>query len=61
MPNPWNPGRVVYLIAANSALQLHQMTKQYQRGIPSWALFKGDEVVDQGHHEVAGFRFDGPF
>jgi len=27
MPNPANPDRVVYLIAANSALQLHQMTR----------------------------------
>jgi hypothetical protein len=58
MPNPSNPARVLYLIAANSALQLHQMTKKYHRDIPSWAVFKGDEIVAQGYHEVAEFRLE---
>jgi hypothetical protein len=56
MPNPWNPDRVLYLIAANSALQLHRMTEQYHRDIPSWAVFKDGEIVDSGFHEVARFR-----
>jgi hypothetical protein len=57
-PNPWNPDRVVYLVAANSALQLHQMTRRYTRGIPSWAIFEHDEVVAQGYHGPAEFRIE---
>jgi hypothetical protein len=25
------------------------MTKTYRPGLPSWAVFKGEEVVEQGH------------
>lgn len=50
LPNPYNPQRVMYVIAANSALQLYEMTKKYTRDIPSWAIFKGDKVVKKGHH-----------
>ncbi len=57
-PNPADPQRVVYLVAANSALQLHRMTRRYQRDLPSWAVFKGDEIVAKGYHEVAEFRFE---
>jgi len=60
-PNPYNTNRVVYVVAANSALELHQMTKRYTRNLPSWALFKGDEVVEQGYHSVQEFQFEGPF
>lgn len=35
-------------------MQLHDMTKAYHRGLPSWAVFKGDEVVDQGVHAPEG-------
>ncbi|MGD2092827.1 MAG: C45 family autoproteolytic acyltransferase/hydrolase [Candidatus Aminicenantes bacterium] len=48
-PNPFNPQKTVYLVIANSALQLYRMTKQYQR-LPSWALFKKDEMVKKGYH-----------
>jgi len=58
MPNPLNPDRVVYVVAANTALQLYRMTKRYTRGIPSWAIFEGDEVTAQGYHKPAAFRFD---
>jgi hypothetical protein len=51
VPNPRNPNRTVYLFAGNSALQLYQMTKRYQ-SLPSWAVFKGDAVVEKGYHEV---------
>jgi hypothetical protein len=61
MPNPFNPERVVYVFAANSALELHQMTKAYHRRLSSWAIFKGDEVVDSGLHEPSEFSFEGPF
>jgi hypothetical protein len=58
MPNPLDAGRVVYVVAANSALQLHQMTRRYTRGIPSWAVFKGDEVLAKGHHFPQAFRIE---
>jgi hypothetical protein len=58
LPNPWNPDRVVYLVAANSALQLHHMTDRYTRGIPSWAIFEDDEVVAKGYHGPAEFRIE---
>jgi hypothetical protein len=55
-PNPWNPKHAVFMFVANSALELHQMTKSYPMGLPSWALFRGDNVKEQGYHPVA--RFD---
>ena len=59
VPNPFNKKRVMYIIAANSALQLHEMTKKYVREIPSWAVFKGDEVAEKGYHPVAAFEMGG--
>jgi len=56
-PNPYNPAKVCYLIAGNSALELYQMTKRYQ-SLPSWGIYRGDQVVDKGFHEVDRFRFD---
>lgn len=61
VPSPFNTKRVVYVVAGNSALQLYQMTKQFHRDIPSWAVFEGEEIVEQGYHAVAEFQFDGPF
>jgi hypothetical protein len=58
LPNPWNPGRVMYVIAANSGMQLFDMTEIYHRGIPQWARFKGDEIVDQGYFDRPGFVID---
>jgi len=55
VPNPYNPDRVMYVLAANSALQLHQMTKRYVRDIASWAIFRGDEVTDRGYHPPTNF------
>jgi hypothetical protein len=52
VPSPYDPKRVLYLITANSALQLYQMTKSYTRDLPSWAVFKGDAVVSRGYHPV---------
>ncbi|MGE5341772.1 MAG: C45 family autoproteolytic acyltransferase/hydrolase [Candidatus Omnitrophota bacterium] len=54
-PNPYNPKNVAYLIIANSALQLHQMTKVYN-AMPSWTLFKGDQLVKKGYHPINGFE-----
>ena len=48
VPNPWNPERVAWLFAGNSALELHQMTKAYTVGLPQWALWRGDEIKTQG-------------
>jgi len=55
LPNPHNPKRVLYLISANSALQLYQMTRSYTRDLPSWAVFKGEKAVDRGYHPVERF------
>jgi hypothetical protein len=57
MPSPYNPQRMVTLIIANSALQLFQMTKAYQ-ALPSWALFRGEAVVERGYHYPAAFTID---
>jgi hypothetical protein len=57
LPNPANPDRVMYVVAANSALQLWRMTRRFRRDLPSWALFQGDEVVEEGYHAPAAFRF----
>ena len=53
-PSPYNPKRSVTLIVANSALQLYQMTRAYQP-LPSWAVFRGAEVVARGYHSPAAF------
>ncbi|MCE1228891.1 MAG: C45 family autoproteolytic acyltransferase/hydrolase [Firmicutes bacterium] len=51
LPNPWNPRRQIYLYSANTRVQLWQMTKALQRGLPNWALWKGSEVVARGFFE----------
>jgi len=58
LPNPYNPDRVLYVITANSAMELYRMTSRYHRGIPSWAVFSGDEIVDQGVFEPDGYVFE---
>ncbi|MEW6744642.1 MAG: C45 family autoproteolytic acyltransferase/hydrolase [Planctomycetota bacterium] len=60
VPNPFNPQKVLYLLLANSALELYQMTKTYQRAVPSWALFKGEDVVTKGYHPVEAYTFRFP-
>jgi len=58
LPNPFNPNRVLYLIAGNSAMELYKMTSRYHREIPSWAVFEGGEIVDEGYFEPEGFVVD---
>ena len=58
VPNPFNPKRALYLFAPNSALELWQMTKTYSPKLPSWAVFRADEVKLQGYHPPNGFVFD---
>jgi hypothetical protein len=60
-PNPFNAKRVMYVIAANSALELYHMTKKYTREIPSWAVFEGDKIIEQGYHPPPEFTATGPF
>lgn len=55
IPSPWNPERVVWLFAGNSALELYQMTKAYTAGMPQWALWRGDEIKSQGWAPVGRF------
>jgi len=57
LPNPRNPERVLYLILGNSAMELYQMTRSYPLEIRSWAIFKGEEIVESGYHEVERFIF----
>ena len=53
-PNPWNPKRTIYLLAANSALQLYRMTRSAPRGWQAWALFKGTEIAAKGFADSKG-------
>jgi hypothetical protein len=55
LPNPSNPDKVMDVLAANSGMELYQMTETYHRNIPQWARFKGDEIVDSGYYERPGF------
>lgn len=55
VPSPWNPKRMVHVYAANSPLQLWRMTKALQRGLPAWAVWRGDRITTRGHHPVPGF------
>jgi hypothetical protein len=48
-PNPWNPRRTVFLYLANSKVQAWRMLKGWQRGLPSWALWKEAEVTARGY------------
>ena len=47
-PNPFNAKQTVYLFYSNSALQLYMMTKTLPR-LPSYAIFKGDQVIEKGY------------
>jgi hypothetical protein len=58
VPNPWNPERVMYVLAANSGMELYDMTETYHREIPQWARFKGDEIVASGYYDRPGFVID---
>jgi hypothetical protein len=49
LPNPANPKKFLFVYAGNSPTELFHMTKTYRPGLPSWAVFKGEEVVEQGH------------
>ncbi len=55
VPNPWNPAKTMYVMAANSGMQLYHMTRTYHRDIPQWARFKGGEIVDKGYFDRPGF------
>ena len=58
VPNPWNPERVMYVVAANSGMELYDMTETYHREIPQWARFKGGEIVEKGYYDRPGFVID---
>jgi hypothetical protein len=55
LPNPWDPDKVMYVLAANSGMELYHMTEIYHRNIPQWARFKGDEIVESGYYDRPGF------
>jgi hypothetical protein len=54
-PNPYNARRVVYIVVANSALQLYHMTRRHQP-VPSWGIFKGAALVEKGYHGVKRYE-----
>lgn len=56
MPNPYNPKRTLFLYTANSRLELHQMLKTFQRGLPEWVVYRNTEAVARGFSNEA--RFD---
>ncbi len=58
LPNPWNPERVVWLFAGNSALQLHQMTKAWGGSLPQWAVYRSEEARARGWASVERFVFE---
>jgi hypothetical protein len=60
LPSPFAADRLVWLFAGNSALALHDMTKNNIPGLPAWALFQGDAAKEQGYLPVARFVFAGP-
>ena len=47
-PNPWNPKRTAFLYLANSKVQAWRMLKGWQRGLPSWAVWKEGDVAAKG-------------
>ncbi|HNX48522.1 MAG TPA: hypothetical protein PLS53_01590 [Thermoanaerobaculaceae bacterium] len=55
LPNPANPRRALYLVVANSALQLWRMTRVYQPSLSSWAIARGDDVTSQGFFDPGRF------
>ncbi len=58
-PNPFNPARVVYVYAGNSALQMYHMTKRFMP-LPSWGVFKGENIVERGYHPVPAMEIEFP-
>ncbi len=58
VPSPWNPERVVWLFAGNSALELFRMTNAPSFSLPQWAVFHGDEVKAKGWLPVPGFEVE---
>lgn len=58
LPNPFNPKRTLYVVTANSALQLWRMTKAYQPTLASWAVARGDDVKEQGFFDPERFAFE---
>jgi hypothetical protein len=55
--NPFNPAHNVYLFVSNSALEQYLMTKRFQP-LPSWGVFKGEQIVERGYHDVPGMVVD---
>ncbi|MFA8342536.1 MAG: C45 family autoproteolytic acyltransferase/hydrolase [Rhodothermaceae bacterium] len=54
-PNPFNKKKTVYLYNANSALQLHQMTKRVHR-MNGWSIFKNAKIIKSGYHKNERFE-----
>lgn len=60
LPSPFARDRIVWLFAGNSVPVLYDMTKSNITGLPSWAVFHGEEAKEQGYLPVTRFGFEGP-
>ncbi len=49
IPNPWNPARAAYLFLANSKVELWRMVRAYQKGLPSYAVWREGAVASRGY------------
>ena len=56
LPSPFAKQRVLHVLLANSALQLHEMTKSYRPALPGWAVFRGEKPEQEGHWPVERFE-----
>lgn len=48
LPSPFREGGVVWLVRANSALELERMTRGFRRDLHSWAEFSNGEPEERG-------------
>ncbi len=48
LPSPFREGGVVWIVRANSALELERMTRDFRRDLHGWAEFREGEPVERG-------------
>jgi hypothetical protein len=48
LPSPFREGGVVWIVRANSALELERMTRDFRRDLHAWAEFRNGETVASG-------------
>jgi hypothetical protein len=48
LPSPFREGGVIWIVRANSALELERMTRDFRRDLHAWAEFRGGGPVERG-------------